>query len=559
MSSLPRCAFILAFSLCCAGLPAAANAQTKTPKKAPAGSVSGRITLHGKGAAGIVVGIRSADFSQPPAATFKATTDPDGNYRITGIPVGNYLVAPMAPAYVLPGLMSFSSRGTALLLAEGEDVQDVDFSLDRGGVITGRVTEADGRPVVEERLLLVPLDQNNQNLQRFGPMSLAGAQTDDRGVYRIYGLPAGRYKISVGRDDDNYYSSGGTGRVTYKRTFYPDVTDPAEAKIIEVTEGSEATNIDITLGQTLPGFVASGKVVDGETGQPVPGLRFGLRRMINNDYAGINSSVPSNSQGEFRLENVTPGKYAVMILPVQGMETRADAVSFEVVDQDVTGLLVKTFKGLSISGTVVVDGKNDSSILAKLAELRLHAYVRNEGANQSFGQSSVINPDGSFRVGGLSAGTANFSLGSQDGRPSVNFAILRIERDGVVQPPRGFELNAGEQQVTGVKIVLRYGTGSVRGEVKFENGPLPDGGRVMVWLRKPGETDSNFRPSTLDFRGHFLIEGVSAGDYELHVQANVPGRRSASARQPVTVAEGAVSDVVMSLDLNPNPRQKPGP
>ena len=557
MRSLLRYVFILAVSLGCTGLSSAANSQTKNPKKLVTGSVSGRVSLHGKGAAGIIVGVRNTDFSAQPLPAIKGTTDSDGNYRITGLPAGNYQVSPMAPAYVVTDLVAARARGRTLLLSEGEDVQEVDFSLERGGVIAGRVTDAAGRPVVEEQLTLVTADQNKQNQQMLGPGLGSGAQTDDRGVYRIYGLVPGQYKISVGRDNDTYYSTTGVGRVAYKRTFYPDATDPAEAKVIEVTEGSEATDIDITLGQALPGFVASGRVVDGETGRPVS-LRLGLRRVLNNDYAGINASVGANSQGEFRLENITPGKYVVLILPVQGIETRADPVSFDVVDQDVNGLLVKTFKGLSVSGNVIIEGKPDSSLAAKLAQLRLYAYVRNEGASAGFGHSSPFNADGSFRIGGLSPGTANFTLGSQEGRPSVNFAISRVERDGVVQP-RGLELNSGEPQVTGVKIFLRYGTGSVRGEVKIENGPLPVGGRVMVSLKKLGEAESNFRSYIPDLRGHFLIEGVSAGEYEVRVQANVPPREPPSAKQQITVSEGAVSDVVITVDLKPKPGQPMSP
>lgn len=557
MRGLLRYVFILALSLGCTGLSSAANSQTKNPKKPVTGSVSGRVTLHGKGAAGIIVGVRNTDFSAQPLPAIKATTDSEGNYRITGIPAGSYQVSPMAPAYVVTDLVAARARGRTLLLSEGEDVQEVDFSLERGGVIAGRVTDAAGRPVVEEQLTLVTADQNKQNQQMLGPGLGSGAQTDDRGVYRIYGLVPGQYKISVGRDNDTYYSTTGVGRVAYKRTFYPDATDPAQAKVIEVTEGSEATDIDITLGQALPGFVASGRVVDGETGRPVS-LRLGLRRVLNNDYAGINASVSANSQGEFRLENITPGKYVVLILPVQGIEMRADPVSFDVVDQDVNGLLVKTFKGLSVSGNVIIEGKPDSSLAAKLAELRLYAYVRNEGASPGFGHSSPFNADGSFRIGGLSPGTANFTLGSQEGRPLVNFSISRVERDGVVQP-RGLELNSGEPQVTGVKIFLSYGTGSVRGEVKMENGPLPVGGRVMVSLKKLGEAESNFRSYIPDLRGHFLIEGVSAGEYEVRVQANVPRREPPSAKQQITVSEGAVSDVVITVDLKPKPGQPMSP
>ena len=288
------------------------------------------------------------------------------------------------------------------------------------------------------------------------------------------------------------------------------------------------------------------------------GLRLGLRREVNNNYGGVNASVVSNSQGEFRLENVTPGKYVVLILPVPGVETRADPVSLEVVDQDVTGLTINTFKGLTISGNVVVEGKNDGTLSPKLAELRLHAYVRTKGSNPDLGHSSPINVDGSFRIGGLSPGTINLMLGSQDGRALTNFSILRVEREGVVQP-RGIELNADEQQIAGLKVVLKYGTGSIRGEVKVENGPLPAGTRLMVWIKKVGETGRTFRPYTPDLRGHFLIEGVAAGEYELNVNANVPGREPPRATQMVTVTEGRDSDVVITLDLKAKPGQPLGP
>lgn len=556
MSSLPRYAIVIALSFSCAGSPRAANSQTKTSKKTPTNSVSGRVTIRGKGAPGIVVGIRSSDFSQQPPPAVKATTDQDGSYQITNIPPGNYQVSPMAPAFVNSDLVFSRAIGKTLLLAEGEDVQGIDFSLVRGSVITGKVTDADGRPVIEERLTIVTEDQANTRGQMFPQVISGSFQTDDRGIYRIYGIPVGRYKISVGIAEEDSYSPVRFGRVAYKRTFYPDATDPNDAKVIEVTEGTEATNIDITVDRNLPSFAVSGTVVDGETGRPVMGLRFGLRRMVNDrEGSFVRGIYPvSNSQGEFRLEGVTPGKYAIFIAPQAGSEERADAGFFEVIDQDVTGLLLKTVKGLSVSGTVVLDGIYDKSVISKLAQLRVLAYVRNELSGS--GQEGPINPDGSFRVGGLVAGTANFWLAAQDGRPLVSFAILRVERDGVVQP-HGVEIKAGEQ-VSGVKLVVSYGNGTIRGEVRLENGPLPPGARVNVWLKKLSDAESNVRPYNVDSRGHFLIEGLAAGSYELGANANIPGRRAPpAAKQPISVTEGAVSGVVIVLDLNANPEPNP--
>lgn len=559
MSRLPHYAMILAITFGCAAVPAAAFSQTKTQKKSPASSVSGRVTIHGKAAAGITVGIRSSDFSPQPAPALKATTDQEGNYRINDIPAGNYQVSPMAPAYVVSDLVLPRVGAKTLLLAEGEDVQGIDFSIVRGGVIAGKVIDADGRPVMEERVTLVSEDQANPRGQMVPQVISSAFQTDDRGIYRIYGIPPGRYKISVGVGDEEFSSSARFGRVAYKRTFYPDAADPDDARVVEVTEGSEAANVDITLGPNLPAFAASGKVVDGETGQPVMGLGLGLRR-IGKDREAVFTNIftVSNSQGEFRLENVTPGKYVVFINPQPGREVRADAVPFEVIDQDVTGLLVKTLEGLTITGTVVVEDTYDKSVHAKLAELTLRVYVRDETSYSNSWQESPINTDGSFRLGGVGPGTANFSLSAQNRRPPVSFAILRVERDGLVQP-RGVEIKLGEQ-TTGVKVIVGYGTGSIRGEVKLENGPLPAGGRIAISIKKLGATESSFRPYSLDARGHFLIEGVAAGSYELNINANIPGRRTApSTRQPVEVSEGTVTDVVVSLDLKSNPGQTPTP
>jgi hypothetical protein len=553
MSRLPRYAIIFVLSFGCAGLRSAVNSQTKAPKKVAGANVAGRVTTHGKGAPGIVVSVRIQDYSPQPPPSYKATTDQEGFYRITDVPPGNYQVAPLAPAYVSSERASLRERGKALLLAEGENVDGIDFSIERGGVITGRITDADGRPVVEERLSLVPADLVVQPGQRFGSIVPNSFQTDDRGVYRIYGIPEGRYKLSVGQGDENNDSFGPPGRVPYKRTYYPEADNPNDARVIEVTEGGEVSDVDIRVGRSLPGFAVSGTVVDGETRRPVAGLRFGVRRALNGGFADVNSTVPSNSQGEFRIENVTPGKYAVQILPMPGSEVRAESVPFEIVDQDVSGIVVKTAVGLSISGVVVVDGKTDPSVLAKLTELRLRAFTRTVNAPAAFGQIAPINADGSFRLGGLSPGMAYLSLTSRDNQQLVNFGILRVERDGVAQP-RGLELKAGEQ-VTGVKIVLKYGTGSIRGEVKFENGPLPPGARVSVWITQSDDSTRGGSARGLDSRGRFLIEGVAAGTYELNVNAQIPQshRPPTIVKQTVTVTDGAVTDVAVTLDLLQRP------
>jgi hypothetical protein len=559
MGRLTRCIVLLALSLSCASFCLSANQQTKLQNKTtkkPTGSISGRVTVKGKPKGGIIVGVRTGDFAPQAGPLRKAVTDADGNYRVMDLPAGNYQVMPVAPAFVLPDFNSGGRQGKAVILAEGENADDIDFSMVRGGVITGRVSLVDGRPVIEERIDVTLAEQPDRPGQT---SQVSQGQTDDRGIYRIFGLPAGRYKVSMGQSPDSTSVGMGGARPIYERVYYPDVANSNEARIIELGEGSEATNIDITVGESRKGFTASGVVIDTEANQQIPNLRLGLQKLVGDRSTGFfGATAISDRLGVFRFENLAPGKYAVISMPQPNSDQRIDSVAFEVVDQDVTGLTVKASKGASISGTVILEGTNDKAVQNKLAQLRIQAYVLSGAAGIVFAQSSTISPDGTFRVGGLQQGTAHLQLASPNRVLLTGFAISRIERDGVVLP-RGVEIKAGEQ-LSGMRIVVVYGSGIVRGTIKMENGPLPSTARLMVRLTKPeAPTTMVGRSQAADARGRFVIEGIPAGSYDLIVSVYDPASRARQphSKQSVTVTEGSVVEVEPIIDLEQNQSPKP--
>jgi hypothetical protein len=559
MNTLTRHTFAPSLVLICLGIHAAAQPQAKSVKKAPTGTVSGRVTIKGKGASGVVVALRQNEFTPQPTPSQKATTDQDGKYRITDIPAGNYQISPIAPAFVLSdlnnsGLNNYGSRGMgkSLVIAEGEDVESIDFALVRGGVITGKVIDAEGRTPIEEPITLLPEAPTNEQGTSY-TMPPMFFQTDDRGIYRMFGVPAGRYRVAVGQPGRDFYRTMG-GRASYKQTFHPDVTDPAKATLIEVTEGLEITNVDISVGRAQQTFAASGRVVESGTGQPVANVRFGILMPNEEGGSADTTNASSNSQGEFRIENLTPGKYAVLVTPFQGSDFLSNPVSFEILDQNVTGLLLKASIGASVSGKVLLEGTHDKNVLTRLTQLRLQVDVRSESPSSGFGQSSEIGPDGSFRAGGLSPGTAMFYLGGPDRSLLKGFVISRVELNGSVQPG-GLEIKSGEQ-ITGVRVVISYGSsgsGIIRGTVKFENGTLPPGSHIAVRLAKQGENQFNMNPTQqfVDSRGRFFIDGLAAGNYELNVMGYLQAWRNTppSAKQEVSVVEGAVTEVTITLDL----------
>jgi hypothetical protein len=173
-----------------------------------------------------------------PSEPFQRTsTDQDGFYRISNLAPGSYSITAGAPAFVMSDAKE--NRFKTVLVGDDENVESVNFALVRGGVITGRITDADGRPVIEEQVNVYPAEMYAQRVQR-SIYAVGSVQTDDRGIYRVFSLSAGRYKVAVGRSDDELSVTYNQGRSnSYKQVFYPDVTDQAKATIVEVSEGSE--------------------------------------------------------------------------------------------------------------------------------------------------------------------------------------------------------------------------------------------------------------------------------------------------------------------------------
>ena len=346
----------------------------------------------------------------------------------------------------------------------------------------------------------------------------------------------------------------------YSHVFHPDVTADDKAKVIEVAEGSEANDVDITLGRELQTFTVSGRVVEGDKAIPVSNLRFMLQRRSGQRAEMVNPNVVvTNKQGDFVAEGLLPGKYGLYMPPNQPVELRADSISFEIVDQDVSDVVVRLAKAASMSGVVVFETENKAAF-AKLAELQLRGFIVPSpgGGIVTSSSSSPIGPDGSFRLSGLTGGTLNLNLGSQNTPfPPKGFNIVRIERDGIAVQ-RGVELKDGED-VAGVRVVLSYGSAVLRGVITLDGGPLPPGTRAAVRLAKPGEMNPsiNLRPPVVDERGHFLIEGIAAGTYELTVFVgftSMPTTPAHMAKRAVTIQEGTTSDITVAVESTAPPR-----
>ncbi len=558
--------------LLCLAAVSPVYAQTKP---AGTGVITGRVLIGEKPAAGVLVGLVRAEPNSPPtgAAIAKAATDAEGRYRLAQVAAGNYRVTPLAPAYVSPtDSPGFFEQGKTVQVGEGDTVENLDFKLIRGGAISGKVMDVSGKPLIEERLAVWKLEaggrKSSWNPAGIGMFML---MTDDRGVYRLYGLPEGRYLISAGMATNSAmtFQRG----LTYRRTFYPDVTDEALARPIEVTPGSETKDIDLRLSlDTLKGNAVAIRVMDAETGAPLPGQNIVISVFINERQTSQIYQQITDALGVLRLDRVMPGRYgAILRSGSPPSEYFSELTRFEVTDSDVENVEVRAQRGATLSGKVVIEGNTDPALWAKLLEMRMGAVsvpiFRGTGAPPpaaAIVQGFKVNPDGSFRHTGLGPGRVQFTFNSPGGQSP--FALLRTEAEGVPQKD-GIEVSAG-QQVANIRLVFGYGQATVRGQVEIINGSLPEGARVSVSARRT-DAQNIAKGATVDARGRFTLENMLPGEYDIVLTASprmivaqgtdgnfgtsnqpAPGLPR-TVRQKITVPALGEVPVSITLDLSP--------
>lgn len=514
-----------------------ALAQNAEGNRGQGGTVTGRVNLEAKPAQGVRVWLTPASDTRS-ALKAVSETDAEGRFRLTGVPAGTYTLA-VAGAYVVRD----ADRTKAVTVREGQETGGVELSLERGGVITGRVIDANGQPLIGAR---VSSNVPKTSVARLNVVvAYNSTETDDRGVYRLYGLPAGRYTVSLTPRSlpGATREAGGAPAVT----FYPGVTDEMKAEAVEVKAGDEVENVDIKLGRRDDTFSVKGRVVD-ETGKPVPGVAC--------DYAEQNrlspsppSSCKTDARGEFRVGRVRPGRYFMFTVPEPGGDFYAEPTPFEITSGDVEGLEVKVRRGSTVSGTAVVEG-NDPAAKPLLSQLSVIAMQPGDTSSRGAAKAT-IGPDGKFLMKGVRPGKVTFIIVSY---PRLDFTLLRVEQNGAEQA-RGVDVAAGES-VAGVRLILAYGKGSVHGRVSVQGGALPPGTRVSISIAPVGSPTRGIRFAQADAAGEFLLKDVPAGDYELSVRTILPSVAGARPqvlplfKQPVSVKNGSDTEVTVVLDLS---------
>jgi hypothetical protein len=580
-----RAAVLVAFlsSIAISGLGQSTQKETGD---SPKGSIAGTVTIGGNAAARIPVLLLRDPYNPPIART---TADAAGHFRFDAVTSGRYVMGVIASVYCLPDQTEDGQPGKSVSVKDGEQVGGIDLSLVPGGVITGRVTDQDGLPVSGQDVDLELIDHDGKRLPVLRNYGYE-FQTDDRGIYRIYGLAPGRYRVSVGRDPTARSAVG--SKTYYARRFYPSTPDPGKAVPVDVTSGDEATSIDIALGKASSAYNVTGRVVDADTGKACPrtGIGWGYTdvRTVDGSTSRTGSwstGGQSDDGGNFHLDALMPGRYSAWAIVEDGDSGGyGEPATLEITDHDLAGVELNVSHGLSLSGTVVVDGEAGAAASTGFHGLELFAdysFTADDPlGGSSRGRKALIAPDGSFMITGLRPGKIGLLLQTQyvpgpqgPSRTSPQFWIVRIEGPGAVvhesgtAVPSRFEYQDAIEipegtSLSGLRVILSRATAAVRGLVKIQGGELPAGVRLQVFYTRLSASD---RPQNygadVDVNGRFSIDALAAGQYEFSTRA-VPANYRAPwpdlpvGRQTVTLADGQPSDVTLVIDLTGKDKSK---
>ena len=435
------------------------------------------------------------------------STDADGRYEISDLPAGRFTLSAERRGY-LPlryGQRRSFEAGRPLQVADGQILDDVDLSLIRMGVISGRVSDELGEPLAGA--LVFALRSQYFNGRRQWSVSAPAAITDDEGEYRIGGLAPSTY-IVMSRTNARWTADEG-GReqsMGFAPTYFGGTTNAAEARRVVVGSGKEAGSSDISL---VPGraVTVSGTALDSR-GQPVKLVVLSQETLgLGGGIVGPAGNASTSADGTFTVRDVPPGDYKLQAAGV-GEEATLPIVVNGV---DIQNVSLVTAAGWSISGSVTTD----AGVPPPFPRARLRLRERRlAGFNGLFLQGGMrgqqtLNEDWTFSVTGI-LGPARLGVVVPDG-----WAVKALLYDGrdiadtPMEPPGGGALSA-------VQLVLTDRVTRLTGQVVDGRGKALTDGTVLVFAADPtkwfGES-RHVQAVRVDQKGTYRITGLPPGEY----------------------------------------------
>jgi hypothetical protein len=496
----------------------------------PGGVITGRVvTEDGAGVANVTVNIMSINQGQPggPAGRRStATTDEDGAFRFTDLAPRVYTVNVFRTKEYAVQPARASEIGQRRYYRVGDNAT---ITLVKGGVITGKVTTPEGEAMIGVMVgATMVRDQDGLPVrQSFGGRP---RMTDDRGVYRLYGLVPGTYIVSARAGGYNAYE----GLVP---TYYPSATRETATEVTVMSDG-EVGGVDIRdrseRGHAISGIVTGG----GEPATPYTFVNLSLVSLATGLFAGSAVAAQSEGNNVFAIYGVMDGEYE--IIARRGGYNNEESLASSprrvtVKGGDVSGIEIKLAPLASISGRVVIEASQsvcENKSRATIEETLVSAR-RDEKTTLPSSPfptpTGVVSDKGDFKIISLDAGHYRIAPVLL----SENWYVKSIFMPSATPPQRtsaaktsgntdvtrsGVSVKAGDK-LSGLTVTIAEGAAGIRGKIvpEKEGGLLPARLRVHLAPSEPTSADEALRYAETLARSDatFAFDNLSPGKYWL--------------------------------------------
>jgi hypothetical protein len=439
----------------------------------------GSVCVRGRGASACASGVLP-----------ELTTAADGRFEHRDVPPGTYRLTVARSGYVTQG----GSVGPALAQVEarlGTPV-DVTIALSRSAVVAGRVTDDRGYDIQDARVSLMRWRwQNGKRL--LSPGSPVADVTDDRGQFRLFGIPAGTYLLVA-----EMVNPVGPEPVT---AYYPDTTSVSQAQPLTLRPGDELAGLTLSLSRAPTSSISG--IVTRADGKPFgPGGDVSLMPVDGFDRGGLGASTRVNQDGSFAFSGVRPGEYVIAAGVSDAPQLRArERVTLSGADVVVPLML---HEGYAIRGRFVFE----SAAPAPTVRPRFD------------GSGAVAESDGSWPPGSVAgAADGTFEIAGLNGRyrlmPSApaGYGVKRITLRGV--DVTDTPLDASGQDVEGVEVLLTQRVTRVSGTVTGVAGRR-EAAAVVIFPEEQSKLwprTRYLRMARLETRDAFSVADLPPGRY----------------------------------------------
>jgi hypothetical protein len=397
---------------------------------------------------------------------------PGEGYQIIAIHSPEYLPAQYGQRY--PGL-----PGTPISIAAGEQLRDARIVMTRAGEVSGRVLDS-GQPRSGVVVAMRPFYEEGRRV--LGSMAygkngiVANIATNNKGEYRIGGLPAGQY----------YFCLSSTGQIC----------TPAPTNL---RAGDSLNGINIEFRSTDQ-QVLQAEVISRVSGRPLNSVRIGVVPM---DSVPNPPSTPFRNSPSGFVTALRLGSYFIVAAANENGTPLFGYLPIKLRGNNLPPVQVVVEPSFNIQGQITGNG-------AANAKVRLQPMI--QGMTDI--PSAVVSSDGSFVLRGATPGeyrvivstpqTPNSYLQSiRFGGRDVPAAILQL----ATRANSRLEISLGSNAATVIGNVVRTSNGKT----------LPASGTRVVLIPDAARRDRRdlYKNVFTDNAGKFQLTGVAPGNYKL--------------------------------------------